>query len=96
MTLPSRPTKMQRLCDGAEVILRSHGREMHYTELAEAVFSKLGMPREPAVRLNTVLHDDGSGRFRRTGPGTWRLAAPTTRLADPPTGDSDGRRCRTR
>jgi DNA-directed RNA polymerase delta subunit len=81
MTLSSRPTKMQRLCDAAEIVLRSRGREMHYTELADSVFSNLGMPREPAARLNTVLHDDGSGRFRRTGRGTWQLAAPPTKPA---------------
>lgn len=77
MTFSLRVTKTQLLCDAAESILRSHRREMHYTELAVAVFSRLDMPGAPALRLNTVLHDDRSGRFRRTGPGTWDLATPT-------------------
>jgi hypothetical protein len=77
MTLPFRATKTQRLCDEAEIVLRSRRREMHYTELADAVFSRLDMRDRPALRLNTVLHDDRSGRFRRTGPGMWDLAEPT-------------------
>jgi HB1, ASXL, restriction endonuclease HTH domain len=78
MTLPLRATKMQLLCDAAESVLRSRRRAMHYTELADVVFAHLDMTGRPAARLNTVLHDDRSGRFRRTGSGMWDLAAPTT------------------
>lgn len=74
MTSRALTTKKQLLCDAAERILRSRREPMHYTELAEAVYSLLGLGGEPASRLNGVLHDDGTGRFRRTGRGMWALA----------------------
>ena len=70
----SAPTKRQRLLDAAAVILAEHGGEMHFSALADRVYSRLGFANEPAARLNGVLHDDASGRFRRTGRGTWSLA----------------------
>ena len=70
----SAPTKSQRLLDAAATVLEEHGREMHFSALAQQVYSRLGFEHEPAARLNGVLHDDSSGRFRRTGRGTWSLA----------------------
>ena len=70
----SAPSKRQRLLDTAALILAEHGSAMHFSVLAERVYSRLGFDNEPAARLNGVLHDDASGRFRRTGRGTWSLA----------------------
>lgn len=47
---------------------------MHFSALAAHVYPRLGFDDEPAARLNGVLHDDSSGRFRRTGRGIWALA----------------------
>jgi DNA-directed RNA polymerase delta subunit len=68
------PTKRDRLLDAAESVLAERCGEMHFTDLAELVYSRVGLSDEPAARLNGVLHDDSSGRFRRTGRGTWSLA----------------------
>jgi hypothetical protein len=68
------PSKSQRLLDATETALHAGGREMHFTQIAEVVYPKLGLVDEPPARLNGVLHDDSSGRFRRTGRGLWSLA----------------------
>ncbi|HEX4684006.1 MAG TPA: winged helix-turn-helix domain-containing protein [Gemmatimonadaceae bacterium] len=70
----SEPTKRQRLLDAAARVLEEHGAEMHFSALAAHVYPRLGLHDEPPARLNGVLHDDSSGRFRRTGRGTWSLA----------------------
>ena len=74
MNQPALPTKRERLLNAAEIALRDGGRPMHFTELAHVVYDRLGLVNEPAARLNGVLHDDSSGRFRRTGRGRWSLA----------------------
>ena len=80
--MPSRAltTKKQLLSDAAERVLRSRRAPMHYTELAETVYSLLGLNGEPASRLNGVLHDDGTGRFCRTGRGMWTVAGTTASI----------------
>ncbi|HXT15839.1 MAG TPA: winged helix-turn-helix domain-containing protein [Gemmatimonadaceae bacterium] len=68
------PTKRQRLLDAAASVLEEQGSAMHFSALAAHVYARLGLSDDPPARLNGVLHDDSSGRFRRTGRGTWSLA----------------------
>ncbi|MDB4875984.1 MAG: hypothetical protein JWM41_2430 [Gemmatimonadetes bacterium] len=74
MSHSNAPSKSQLLLDATENALRAGGREMHFTQIAELVYPQLGLANEPPARLNGVLHDDSSGRFRRTGRGLWSLA----------------------
>ncbi len=67
------PTKRELLLDAVEIVLTERGREMHFRDLATLVYERVGFSGEPPSRLNGVLHDDGSGRFHRTGRGTWAL-----------------------
>jgi hypothetical protein len=71
MSRTASPTKRQLLLDASASALSAGGREMHFSGLATIVYPELGFGDEPAARLNGVLHDDSSGRFRRTGRGRW-------------------------
>jgi hypothetical protein len=74
MTNWIRRTKKQVLAEAVERVLQSCPEGMHYTELSKAVSAIVGGQVEPAARLNGMLHDEGSGRFCRTGRGVWALA----------------------
>lgn len=70
------PSKRDRMRELAAELLERRGGAMHYTRLAESIYPELALATEPVKALNTALHDDPAGRFRRVGKGTWALPTP--------------------
>ena len=67
-------SKRDRIRAAVETLLAEHSAPMHYERLAEIVLPALGLEdRAKPKDLNTALHDDPMGRFRRVGKGTWAL-----------------------
>jgi hypothetical protein len=60
--------------DAAERVLKEASGPMHNSQLASEILPTLGIGNTVTPKtLNTSLHDDPKGRFRRVGPGTWTL-----------------------
>lgn len=68
----SGPSRRDLIRAEALKVLEEEGSPMHFSEIADVVLARLGLVENVTAKtLNTSLHDDPSGRFKRVGFGRW-------------------------
>ncbi len=66
------PSRRDLIRAEALKVLEEAGAPLHFTEIASVVLVRLGIEATVTAKtLNTSLHDDPVGRFKRVGLGKW-------------------------
>jgi hypothetical protein len=66
------PSRRDLIRAEALKVLKESGAPVHFTDIAAVVLARLGLESTVTAKtLNTSLHDDPEGRFKRVGLGRW-------------------------